>query len=154
MYELILLLHSYLRWIVLALALLSFATAASGWLGQRTWRASDEQRHQGFIMALNLQFLLGLLLYVVLSPTTQEVFSDFSGAMANRVLRFWGVEHTTMMFLAVFSAHAGKAVSARRKGIDRHMPMAIGLIVFAIFLFAGFPWPGAEHGRPFFRGLP
>jgi hypothetical protein len=153
MYDLALLVHSYLRWVVLGLALISFVSAISGWLGQRLWRASDEQKHQAFIMALDAQFLLGLVLYVFLSPTTQAAFADFPAAMKNSVLRFWGLEHAATMFLAVAAAHVGKAMSSRATGSDRHRPMVIGIVIFAFFVLAAFPWPGLEHGRPFFRGF-
>jgi uncharacterized membrane protein YozB (DUF420 family) len=153
MYDVLLLLHSYLRWIVLGLAFFSFFTAMTGWLGQRVWRASDEQRHQGFIMALDLQFLIGLILYVFLSPLSKAAFADWGAAMQDGVIRFWGLEHAATMVLALVAAHWGKASSGRKKGIDRHKPMAIGIIVFAIFVFAAFPWPGLPHGRPFLRGF-
>ncbi len=153
MYDLFLLLHSYLRWIVLGLALVSFVTAITGWLGYRPWRASDEQRHQTFLMALDLQFVLGLVLYLFLSPTAKAAFADFGAAMKDSVVRFWGLEHAATMFLAVVAAHVGRAMSTRRQGPDRHRPMAIGVIVFAVFVLAAFPWPGLPHGRPFFRGF-
>ncbi len=153
MYDLALMLHSYVRWIVIGLGLVSFVTALTGWLGYRPWRASDEQRHQAFIMALDFQLLVGVALYLFLSPTSKAAFADFGAAMKDGVLRFWGLEHAMTMLIAVVAAHVGKALSGRRKGPDRHRPMAIGLIVFAVFLLAAFPWPGLPHGRPFFRGF-
>ncbi len=148
MFDVVLLFHSYLRWIVLALAVLSFVTALTGWLGQRTWRASDEQRHQGFMMALDVQVLLGLVLYVFLSPTSKAAFADWETAMGNTDLRFWGLQHTVAMVLAAVAAHVGKAMSERKKGTDRHMPMVIGLVVFTFFILTAL-----SHGRPLFRGI-
>ena len=153
MYDVVLLLHSYVRWFVILAGLLSGVTALTGWLGQRTWRSSDEQRHQGFIMALDVQLLIGLVLYVFLSPTAKAAFADWGPSMKDSVLRFWGLEHAATMILAVGAAHAGKAISGRRRGSERHAPMAIGVIVFFLFVLAAFPWPGLPHGRPFFRGL-
>ena len=153
MYEPLLIIHSYLRWVVLILAVVSLYSAGTGWLGGRRWRSSDEARHKGFIFALDLQLLVGGVLYVFLSPTTQAAFADFGAAMKDGVARYWGLEHAVMMFLAVAAAHIGKAMSGRREGSDRHQPMAIGVVVFLLLVLAAFPWPGAPHGRPFFPGF-
>ncbi len=70
MYGTVLLLHSLLRWLVLLTGLLAAARGISGWRSRRPWTLPDERAGFWFIMTLDLQFLLGLLLYGVLSPIT------------------------------------------------------------------------------------
>ena len=70
MYGIVLLLHSLLRWLVLIAGLLAAARGISGWRSRRPWTLPDERAGLWFTMTLDLQFLLGLLLYGVLSPIT------------------------------------------------------------------------------------
>jgi len=66
-----------------------------------------------FMASLDLQMLLGLLLYLVLSPTTAAIFPGLRGAMKDPVARFWAVEHVGTMMLAVCSAHVGRVLGRK-----------------------------------------
>ena len=70
------------------------------------------------MIALDVQMLLGLLLYGVLSPYTAAAMKDFGAAMRDPVLRFWAVEHLTMMLSAVVLVHVGRVLARkdRRRG--------------------------------------
>src|SRR5438477_2986272 len=104
MYSLILLLHSWLRW--LALAAGAGATFAA--FGKRDGAIRTAERWGLiFMIALDLQLLLGLLLYGLLSPYTAAAMKDFGAAMRDPVLRFWVVEHLTTMVSAVVLVHVG-----------------------------------------------
>ena len=56
-----------------------------------------------FMVALDVQMLLGLLLYLVLSPLTTELTRNMGAAMGDPALRFWAVDHAATMFVAVLS---------------------------------------------------
>src|SRR5439155_23569783 len=103
-------------------------------------------------MVLDIQMLLGLLLYLVLSPTTALAFKDFGAAMHDPRLRFWAVEHTTTMFVAVILAHVGRILA--RKGRTPQAKRTRQLICFGVAtlaVIAATPWPGTTNGRPLFR---
>ena len=74
------------------------------------------------MIALDLQMLLGLLLYGMLSPFTRQAMQDFGAAMRDSTLRFWAVEHLTMML-------GGGGSGARRpraRAEDRPIPARSG----------------------------
>src|ERR1051325_10716273 len=105
MYSTVLTIHSWLRW----LAILTGVGAVLFAFGSRT-RASESPADRWSLfamMALDLQMLVGLILYFALSPFTDRAMKDFSAAMENPQLRFWAVEHIGMMFGAVLLAHVG-----------------------------------------------
>ena len=54
------------------------ASRAAGAAGVDARRRS---RHAALVVALDVQILLGLLLYFVLSPFTRQAMSDFGAAM-------------------------------------------------------------------------
>lgn len=103
-------------------------------------------------IALDIQMLLGLLLYVFLSPFTTQAFQDFGAAMREPGMRYWAVEHSTLMLLAVIVAHIGN-VMARKALSDRARQLRTAWFfgVVVLLLLLGMPWPGLSNGRPLFR---
>jgi len=107
-----------------------------------------------FVSTLDLQFLLGLALYVWLSPTTSVAMQDFGGAMGNPVLRFWAVEHVTGMMVGLVLAHIGRVrIRKVSDSARRHKLAAVfsGLALLAILLTI--PWPGTAAARPLLPGF-
>ena len=108
MYSTVLFLHSWVRWLALVAGVgATFAALGAG--GAALSRA--ERWGRIFMIALDVQMLLGLLLYGLLSPYTAAALKDFGAAMREPVLRFWAVEHLTMMLAAVIVAHVGKVLA-------------------------------------------
>ena len=102
MFGFILAVHNILRWIVLILLVIALVRAFWGWFGKREWTPTDRKVGMFYSVSLDIQLLLGLLLYFVLSPITKIAFSDFGAAMANTDLRFFVLDHVLMM---VFGRH-------------------------------------------------
>jgi len=104
--------------------------------------------------ALDLQMLLGLMLYLWLSPNMQPILSDFGAAMKDPALRFWAVEHVSTMFGAVVLAHAGRVLARKAKTADAKRTRLLACFGLAtVLIVLGMPWPGRPGGRPLFRGL-
>jgi hypothetical protein len=149
MYGIVLTIHSLLRWAVLIAGLLAAARGIDGWRSRRPWTLTDERAGFWFILTLDVQFLLGLLLYAVLSPLTWAAFDDFGAAMKDNVLRFWAVEHVFGMLVGVALAHIGRArVHKTSDDLRRHRLVAIFFTLALLAILASIPWPTLPHGRP------
>lgn len=141
-YSITLIVHSWLRWAVLAAGL---AAALRG--------GSDRNDTAGkwFTILLDTQFLLGLLLYFVLSPVTAAALDDFGGAMKIPQLRFFAVEHTFGMLVGITLAHIGrgrvKKASPEKRGRTALIFYGLALLI----ILASIPWPGMPAGRALFR---
>ena len=147
MYSLVLVLHSWLRWIAIAAGIGATAATTSSQPG-----AVSDRPGLLFMISMDLQMLLGLLLYALLSPNTAAIFKDFGAAMKDPVARFWAVEHVTMMLAAVVLAHVGRVLASRAAtpGAKRtRLMVCFGLST--LLMIAGTPWPGTRAGRPLFR---
>lgn len=152
MYGIVLILHSLLRWVVLITGILAAARGIAGWRSRRPWTLADERAGFWFIMSLDLQFLLGLTLYAVLSPLTWAAFHDFGGAMRDTVLRFWAVEHIFGMLVGIALAHIGRArLHKTSNDSRRHRLAAIFFTLALVAILASIPWPTLPHGRPLIR---
>jgi hypothetical protein len=152
MYTTIILLHSLMRWAVLATGVFAAVRGISGWRSGRPWTLADDRAALWFTTALDLQMLLGLLLYVWLSPITHAAFQDFGSVMGNAGLRFWAIEHPVGMIVGIALAHIGRG-RLRKIGPDarRHRTTAIFFTLSLLLIIASIPWPGGANARPLFR---
>ena len=150
MYLFILILHNLVRWLILIAALVAIVKAVAGWSGKREWTKADNLAGLLYISMLDLNVLLGLILYVFLSPlTTQAIFNDFGAAMSDRILRFFAVEHLAGMIIALVLAHIGRSASKRAvAAVRQHRTAAIWYTISLLIILVSIPWD-----RPFWRGL-
>jgi hypothetical protein len=152
MYPTVLLLHSWLRWAVILLGLAAAIRALTGAARGRPWVAADDRTSRLFVHALDLQLLLGLVLYFLLSPITKAALSDFGGAMKVSAMRFWALEHWLGMVIGITLAHIGIARARRiSDGRRRHRVLAVFFVLALIAILASVPWPGTPNGRPLIR---
>jgi hypothetical protein len=149
MYTAVLLVHSWLRWAVLIAGLMAFLRAATA--GRRPWVPADDRSTRWFTIVLDIQVLLGLLLYFVLSPFTREALGDVGAAMKNSGLRFWAVEHTFGMIIGVALAHVGAVKVRKAPSYGKHRVAMIFFGLALLAILASIPWPGMPAGRPLFR---
>ena len=141
MYTSLLQVHNILRWVVLLAALITLAKYFMGWFSQQNWRRSDNILGIVFTSLMDLQLLVGLLLYFVYSPITEAAFQDFGAAMQNSDLRFYAVEHSFIMLIAVVLVHIGRVRTKKvetSKAKFRNGLIFFGLAYLVIML--GIPW--------------
>ncbi len=153
-YGFVLFLHSALRWVVLIAALVALVRALAGWRGARPWTRPDDVAGAVTVGLLDVQFVLGLVLYAFLSPVTRAFFADPGAGMANAGLRFFGVEHAFAMVVALVVGHLGRVLARRESApAQRHRNAFVSSLVILLVLLIGMPWPFLPYGRPLLRGF-
>jgi hypothetical protein len=154
MYDLTLLAHSWLRWLVLLAMLAAVARAIGGVNTRRPWTPLDDRAGLWVTAGLDLQMLLGLILYLFLSPVTKSAFVDMAAAMREAPIRFFAVEHPVGMIAALALAHIGR--TRVRKAADSESKHKRALVFFGLSLLVlllSIPWPIGPGARSLFRGL-
>jgi hypothetical protein len=146
MYSSVLLLHSWVRWVALVAGVGATIAAFSEAPGRGSGRSAPWGL--ALVTALDVQLLLGLLLYFVVSPNMAVIREHFGEAMKTASLRFWAVEHVTLMLAAVVLAHVGRVLMRKT---PKRTAVAILFAAATVAMFAGMPWPGMAYGRPLFR---
>lgn len=68
MYDVLMVLHSWLRWVVLALAVWTILENYKGWKSDLTYNPSVKKWNTFFIASLHTQLVIGLILYFFVSP--------------------------------------------------------------------------------------
>ncbi|MCY1721373.1 hypothetical protein OU798_13540 [Prolixibacteraceae bacterium Z1-6] len=136
--------HNGLRWLVLLALLISVFLAFSGWFGKREWKKIDNLSGLLLVLFMDVQFLIGLVLYVFVSPITQSAFTNFGAAMRNSELRFYAIEHILMMVIALALAHIGRAKSKKNTAPwKRHRIAATFYTISFLLILAAIPWDRA-----------
>ncbi len=147
MYEILLVIHSWNRWIVLILAFVVIVKAFQGWRNQLVFSKQDQTLGGIFMGTLHLQLLIGIILYV-LSPLVAAALADFGAAMKNKDLRFWAVEHTLGMIVAVVVAQVGRIASKKAtQDAVKHKRAFIYYLIALIITLLSIPYVD----RPLFR---
>src|SRR5215210_7726072 len=120
MYASAVLLHSILRWIVLVAGITAIIRAIRGRAGSLPWSAFDDRLGLGFIASVDLQLLVGLVLFLY-SPITVLGRHELEIMMGSRILRFFTLEHPLMMTIATVIAHVARVrIRRRAQPRDRH----------------------------------
>jgi hypothetical protein len=151
-YNIVLTAHSWMRWVVVLLAVVAIARALAGARAKRPWSAADDRAGRLFVIALDVQLLLGLTLYFALSPITRAALQDFGEAMRVSAMRYWAVEHVLGMVVGLAFAHAGQArVRKTADLVAKHRVAAVFFILAFVAIAASIPWPGTPNARPLLR---
>ena len=124
--------HSGLRWILLILLVATIFSVAGKRNGKVQFTAQDKKLSLFTLIATHLQAVLGLFLYFI------SMKVEFSGnTMSNPVFRFFTMEHTLMMLIAIIliTLGYGKAKKGNANGVFWYYLIALIVILVAI------PWP-------------
>ena len=133
--------HSYLRWIILALIVVVVIKYVMSWLSKNKFTSLDSRLSLFLVTALDIQFLLGLCLYFLLSPFTKSGMAFSSTAMSDPQTRFYAVEHPVTMLLAIVFAHVGR--SMMKKASTDESKFKKGSLWFGLsllFMLSRMPW--------------
>lgn len=152
MYDVVLALHSWSRWLVVIFGLIALYRTFVGWRNRRPYLGADNGMAAAFVGSMHLQLLLGLILYFGLSPVAKAATQNMGAAMKNPELRFWGVEHIATMILAVIIAQIGRSLSKKAiNPVSKHKKAFIWFAVALVLILLMIPWGIWNPARPLFR---
>lgn len=141
--------HSFLRYILLILILISIVKSFSGWLGKKQYLPGDKKFALFTLISAHLQLVVGLLLYFI-SPNVKIGLANMGEAMKNPELRFWTVEHILMMLISIILITVGYSLAKRAKDdAGKHKRVAIYFLLALIIIFIAIPWPWSAVARGF-----
>jgi heme A synthase len=137
MYSSLLLVHSYVRYVVLALLIVVIVTSLLGMLNKRSFGKSDNLLSLFLLIFTHIQALAGLILYFI-SPAV--IFG--SSTMKNATIRYWTVEHIFAMLFAVVLITVARSTSKRMTNDQaKHKRLfifnLIALVVIVVTIWLG-----------------
>jgi hypothetical protein len=148
MYPTFIFIHSWLRWIILALFIISIVKSFAGFIGQKEYQKGDNALAASLVGCLHLQVVLGLLLYFAFSPITAAVFSGDVSPMKDAAIRYWAVEHIFAMIVAVVVAQIGRTKAKKlSESVAKFKTQAIFFTIAFVIILSRIPFN--EAGRLF-----
>ena len=149
METLVLGLHSLTRWLLLAAVGWVLVRGVAGWRSGAEVTDRDRRGVSVLVWLANLQLLLGLVLYVGISPWLPALRVDAKAAMGNEIVRFYAVEHPLTMFVALGIVHVAAARFRRAEAaIVAWRRLVIGVGIATVLVLVAIPWPFWWFGRP------
>ncbi len=129
--------HSILRWLVLLFILMAIVNAAVKLSRKSTEEIKDCVINRLALIIMHIQLVLGLVLYFI-SP--KVIFS--ASSMKDGFLRFFLVEHISLMIIAVILVTVGYVKSDRAEDmIKKNKRVLIYYSIAFVLILASIPWP-------------
>jgi hypothetical protein len=154
MFPTLLALHSLFRWLVLISIVYSIFLGYGGWFKKRSFTKYDNWVRLITVSFAHIQLMIGGWLYFI-SPIVDYFLKNFSESMPQTQLRFFGLEHVTMMLIGISLVTIGSSI-ARRKKTDEEKFKAIAIwnSLALIVIFTSIPWEFSPFtSRPYFRAF-
>ncbi|HEX6431181.1 MAG TPA: hypothetical protein VF008_26005 [Niastella sp.] len=149
--NILVILHSWLRWILLILLLASIVKSYSGLSSKKALTAGDKKLWLFTMISAHTSLLIGLILLLIgrfgiltvtLPPGTSVMKDSF--------FRFYWVEHPLMMIIAIVFITIGRGQAKKSVPDPVKYKKAFWFFIIALLLIlVSIPWPSRELiGRP------
>ena len=136
--------HSGLRWIALILLLAAVAVSISKWQGNSGYTEGNRKLYLFTLIAVHTQLLIGLVLYFI-SPKVNF------GLISEKLYRFYTVEHTAGMLIAIVLITIGYSRSKRATDtVTKQRLIGIFYGLGLLLILASIPWPFRIPGAGWF----
>ena len=146
----LLFIHSILRYFILLFAVIVVIQSLIGMMGNKKFQKANKMMALFLLIFCDLQLIFGLSLYyfkIIAAGVLQG-----GNVMKDVYNRFYAVEHSVGMIVAIILVHIGYTVTKKNMDDDRKFKKLFwcSFIALAIFLVM-IPWEGKQVvGRPNF----
>lgn len=142
-------LHSSMRYLIILAAIWTLIQLGSGWIRKRRFRPADKRPGLFFLILMDLQLLVGLIVYFF-NPHGWGWSSirayGMSGVMRETATRFFAIEHAVAMIIALILVHVAYSITKKTNQSDKTRfgkAFCLFLIAF-LFILSFIPWPFRE----------
>jgi hypothetical protein len=144
MYTFILGLHNLLRWVIIILLVINILRHFAAI--KKPFTGIDKSLGLWLMIAAHIQLLLGLFEWFAGAYGLQSfMYNGASEVMQNNTERFFAVEHTVSMIIAIALITIARGIFRKQLPDGKKHRRCILLYVIAlIIIIAMVPWPGME----------
>jgi len=136
--------HSGLRWVVLALLVATTFMSLLKWRSNAPYTQGNRKLNLFAMISMHIQLLLGIALFFMSGRV------DFS-QMKDAMYRFFSVEHTVMMLIAIALVTIGHSKSKKATEDARKFKTIFIFYGLALLLvLVAIPWPFRGWGNGWF----
>ena len=135
--------HSFIRWILLILLLAAIAKSLQGMMSKRAYAPSDNKISLFLMISAHIQLVVGIIVFFM-SP--KVMFNK--EMMTNNVARFFTMEHSVMMIIAIALITIGRMSSKKATTDSAKFRKSFTFFLIALLvILAAVPWPFFGAGK-------
>ena len=155
MYQALLYLHNFGRWVVIILLLVAIFRAVSGIAGRKPFTNGDKKTGLFLMIAAHIMLLIGLYQWFVGPWGFHNIKTlGMATVMHDNILRFWAVEHITGMIVGIVLITIGRGSAKKQiSDIAKHRRSFWFYFIAFIIIVASVPWPFRDVARPLLPGM-
>lgn len=152
LYSFLLAFHSFWRWVVLVTLITSVFRSYIGKKDKLVFSRKDDQLRLLTVISAHIQLTIGVVLYAV-SPIVSYFWNNFGKAVHERQIRFFGMEHITVMISAVVILTIGSSkVKKQEDDYKKYSTMFFWFGIALLLILSSIPWSFSPlTSRPNFR---
>ena len=135
--------HSILRWALLIFIIGALVLSILGMAQKKPFGKTNGNLTKLSLIFSHVQLLIGLVLYFI-SPIVKTALNDMGAAMKNPDLRYWAVEHISVMIIGIALITIGH-IKAKKAASDaaKHKNVVIFFSIGLILILSRIPWDRA-----------
>lgn len=140
MFATLLILHSIIRWLVLLALITGIIRSYYALKTGKLYTQGDRFLGISCLSIAHVQLLIGISLYC-LSPIVSYFLQNFTTGVHLREIRFFGMEHSLMMLIAVCVITIGTVkVKAKKTDREKFKTILIWYSIALFIIFTSIPW--------------
>jgi hypothetical protein len=155
MYNGMLHLHSVLRWAILILILVAVYRSFAD--RNKPFAAGHRKNGLALMICADIMLLVGLYQWFACNWGLKSIQQNgFGNVMKNPTLRFYAIEHTTAMLVAIILIHIGYGFAKKNiPDATKHKRTLLfyGLALLIILISVPWPFRMVGSGRAWFPGM-
>ena len=133
-------LHKMFFYIVFAILVVSTVKFILGWLGKKEFMPIDKKLATFTVIVVHIQVLIGLGLYFI-SPLIKSAYQDIGAAMKDASVRFYLVEHMSLMIIGAVLITIGSIKSKKAtESQARFKTLALFFSIGFVLVLSRIPW--------------
>ena len=137
--EMLVHIHSGLRWLLLLVLVITIFKSMSGWMGKRAYTSGDRKLALFTVIFAHTQLIIGLIQYFV---GKYYVATTSTNEMDISVNRFFRMEHIAMMIMAIAFITIGSSSAKRASSPEKkHKRIFAWFLTALMLILAAMPWP-------------
>lgn len=152
MYPVILAIHSLIRWLVLISLTYAIYRSHNGLKTNKSFSKFDNSVRHNTATIAHIQLIFGVWIYFI-SPLIAYFYSNFSDALHQREIRFFGMEHSVMMLSGIIILTIGSAKAKRQTNdLEKYKTILTWYSISLFVIITSIPWKFSPLiSRPYFR---
>jgi hypothetical protein len=144
MYTFLLALHNLLRWVILLLLLVNIIRHFVAI--NRPFGAIDKKLGLWLMIAAHIQLLIGLYEWFAGALGLKAFMANGGGVMKDSNLRFFAVEHTVSMLVAIVLITVARGIFRKQlPDAKKHRRCILLYVIALVLILAMIPWPGMDN---------